>query len=81
MQKEMLCRKLQPSEHIRTRKLWEEIFTEDTPEFLDYYYSIKIKNNENFYEVDENGKETEKEIKRNKKSLHQLMLEGESNGC
>ena len=54
MQKEMLCRKLQPSEHIRTRKLWEEIFTEDTPEFLDYYYSIKIKNNE-IYVIEDDG--------------------------
>lgn len=54
MQKEMLCRKLQPSEHIRTRKLWEEIFTEDTPEFLDYYYSIKVKNNE-IYVVEDDG--------------------------
>lgn len=54
MQKEMLCRKLQPSEHIRTRELWEEIFTEDTPEFLDYYYSIKIKNNE-IYVIEDDG--------------------------
>ena len=54
MQKEMLCRKLQSNEHIRTRKLWEEIFTEDTPEFLDYYYSIKIKNNE-IYVIEDDG--------------------------
>ena len=54
MQKEMLCRKLQPSEHIRTRELWEEIFTEDTPKFLDYYYSIKIKNNE-IYVIEDDG--------------------------
>lgn len=54
MQKEMLCRKLQPSEHIRTRELWEEIFTEDTPKFLDYYYSIKIKNN-GIYVIEDDG--------------------------
>ena len=46
MQKEMLCRKLRSEEHIRTRRLWEEIFTEDTPQFLDYYYSVKATNNE-----------------------------------
>lgn len=42
----MKLRKLHPEEHIKTRKLWEEIFTEDTPEFLDYYYSVKTKDNE-----------------------------------
>ncbi len=42
----MKLRKLHMEEHIRTRKLWEEIFTEDTPEFLDYYYSVKTKENE-----------------------------------
>lgn len=44
--KYMKVRKLRLEEHIRTRKLWEEIFTEDTPEFLDYYYSVKTKDNE-----------------------------------
>ena len=44
--KYMKVRKLRQEEHIRTRKLWEEIFTEDTPEFLDYYYSVKTKDNE-----------------------------------
>ena len=52
--KDMKVRKLQPEEHIRTRHLWEEIFTEDTTEFLDYYYSVKIKNNE-IYVVEDNG--------------------------
>ncbi len=42
----MKLRKLQAEEHIRTRELWENIFTEDTPEFLDYYYSVKTQNNE-----------------------------------
>ena len=42
----MKPRKLQLYEHIRTRQLWEEIFTEDTPEFLDYYYSEKTRDNE-----------------------------------
>lgn len=42
----MQVRKLKREEHIRTRRLWEEIFTEDTPEFLDYYYSVKTAENE-----------------------------------
>ena len=50
----MKLRKLQLNEHIRTRKLWEEIFTEDTPEFLDYYYSVKIQDNEIYVIEDEN---------------------------
>ena len=52
--KYMKVRKLRQEEHIRTRKLWEEIFTEDTPRFLDYYYSIKTKDNE-IYVIEENG--------------------------
>lgn len=44
--KYMEVRKLRQEEHIRTRQLWEEIFTEDTPEFLDYYYSVKATDNE-----------------------------------
>lgn len=54
MQKEMLCRKLHPEEHIRTRRLWEEIFTKDTPEFLDYYYSVKVNDNQ-IYVFEYNG--------------------------
>lgn len=44
--KAMKVRRLKQEEHIRTRELWEEIFTEDTPEFLDYYYSVKMQDNE-----------------------------------
>ncbi len=47
-------RKLQVEEHILTRRLWEEVFVEDTTEFLDYYYSIKIKNNE-IYVIEDDG--------------------------
>ncbi len=39
-------RKLALEEHIRTRKLYEEVFAQDTKEFLDYYYSMKTKDNE-----------------------------------
>lgn len=44
----MIVRKLEPKEHWKTRKLWEEIFSEDTKAFLDYYYSVKTKENEIF---------------------------------
>ena len=50
----MKVRKLRQEEHIRTRRLWEKIFTEDTPKFLDYYYSVKIKDNE-IYVIEDSG--------------------------
>ena len=51
----MKLRKLEPQEHSKTRKLWEEIFTEDTQEFLDYYYTEKTAENE-IYVIEEDGK-------------------------
>ena len=51
----MKVRKLEQKEHIQTRKLWEEIFTEDTPEFLDYYYTVKTRDNE-IYVIEDNDK-------------------------
>ena len=42
----MKIRRLEKEEHIKTRKLWEEIFSEDTSEFLDYYYSVKAEEND-----------------------------------
>ncbi len=51
--KYMKVRKLRQEEHIRTRQLWEKIFTEDTPEFLDYYYSVKTSDNE-IYVIEDN---------------------------
>lgn len=50
----MILRKLQREEHGKTRKLWEEVFKEDTPEFLDYYYSVKAAENE-IYVIEEDG--------------------------
>ena len=44
--KSMKLRKLSIDEHWKTRILWEEIFTEDSKEFLDYYYEAKTKENE-----------------------------------
>ena len=52
---EIKVRKLKQEEHILTRKLWEEIFTEDSVEFLDYYYSVKVKDNE-IYVIEDEGR-------------------------
>lgn len=53
--KDMELVKLEQQEHIKTRALWEQVFKEDTKEFLDYYYSEKIKNNE-MYVIKEDEK-------------------------
>lgn len=50
---EMEVRKLEQNEHIKTRALWERVFSEDTKEFLDYYYTVKTKDNEIFVMEDE----------------------------
>ena len=41
----MNVRKLNREEHGMTRCLWEEVFPEDSKEFLDYYYFIKTQDN------------------------------------
>ena len=51
----MILRRLKQEEHGVTRALWEEVFQEDTKEFLDYYYFIKTQNNE-IYVIEEDGK-------------------------
>lgn len=38
--------------HDKTRMLWEEVFSDDTKKFLDYYYAIVAKNNQ-IYIVEE----------------------------
>lgn len=50
----MKIRKLEQQEHGKTRKLWEEVFTEDSKDFLDYYYYIKARDNE-IFTVEEDG--------------------------
>ena len=50
----MLLRKMKPEEHPLTRPLWEKIFTEDSNDFLDYYYNNKTKNNE-IYVIETDG--------------------------
>lgn len=42
----MKVRKLDVAEHGRTRKLWEDVFSEDSKAFLDYYYFLKARDNE-----------------------------------
>lgn len=50
----MQLRKLDVSEHSRTRRLWEEVFPEDSKEFLDYYYFIKTRDNQ-IYTIELDG--------------------------
>lgn len=50
----MQLRKLDVSEHSRTRRLWEEVFPEDSKEFLDYYYFIKTRDNQ-IYTIEIDG--------------------------
>ena len=50
----MELRKLEPGEHRNTRELWETVFSEDSKEFLDYYYYFKTKDNEIFV-IEEDG--------------------------
>lgn len=49
----MELRKLEKQEHGKTRELYENVFTQDTKEFLDYYYSVKTKDNEIYVIEDE----------------------------
>lgn len=44
--------KLENSQHGQTRKLWEEVFQEDSKAFLDYYYFLKTRVNQ-IYVIDE----------------------------
>lgn len=50
----MRLRRLDPSEHGKTRELWEEVFPDDTKAFLDYYYYIKTRDNA-IYVIEEDG--------------------------
>ncbi len=42
----MEIRKLETEEHVRTRELWEAVFSEDTDRFLDYYYEYMTSHND-----------------------------------
>lgn len=50
----MKIRKLEQNENNNTRLLYEEVFHEDSKEFVDYYYTEKTKDNQ-IYVVEENG--------------------------
>lgn len=51
----MELRLLNEEEHSKTRVLWEEVFSEDTKAFLDYYYFIKTRDNKIYVMEDEDG--------------------------
>ncbi len=50
----MKIRKLDSKEHKDTRRLYEEVFPEDSKAFVDYYYAEKTKDNQ-IYVVEEEG--------------------------
>ena len=50
----MKIRKLEVSKHPDTRRLYEEVFAEDSASFVDYYYREKTKDNQ-IYVVEEEG--------------------------
>lgn len=51
----MKIRKLETEEKQNTRELYEEVFSEDSKSFVDYYYEEKLKDNQ-IYAVEEGGK-------------------------
>lgn len=51
----MKLRKLDISEHGKTRLLWEKVFPEDSKAFLDYYYFLKTRENEIYVIEEENA--------------------------
>lgn len=51
----MNARKLELQEHNVTRPLYEEVFSEDSPGFVDYYYEEKTKDNQ-IYVIEDGGK-------------------------
>ena len=50
----MKIRKLETEEKQNTKKLYEEVFSEDSKSFVDYYYEEKLKDNQ-IYVVEEDG--------------------------
>lgn len=50
----MEIRKLSQEEHNKVRPLYEEVFTEDSKGFVDYYFSEKTRDND-IYVVEEDG--------------------------
>lgn len=50
----MEIRRLDKEEHAKTRPLYEEVFSEDSKNFVDYYYTEKVRDNQ-IYVVEEDG--------------------------
>ena len=50
----MKVRRLEQAEHGLTRPLYEEVFSEDSKRFIDYYYTEKTKDNQ-IYVAEEDG--------------------------
>ena len=50
----MKIRKLESPKHQDSRKLYEEVFDEDSPSFVEYYYTEKTRDNQ-IYVVEEEG--------------------------
>ena len=50
----MKVRHLEQTEHGLTRPLYEEVFSEDSKRFVDYYYTEKTKDNQ-IYVAEEDG--------------------------
>ena len=48
-------RRLSPKENGRTKKLYEKIFSEDSPEFIEFYYRYKATENKIYVVEDEEG--------------------------
>lgn len=51
----MEIRKLSLEEHIKTRPIYESIFSEDSQGFVDYYYTEKTKDNQIYVVEEDNG--------------------------
>ena len=50
----MKIRRLEKEEHQMVRSLYEEVFSEDSTSFVDYYFTEKTKDNE-IYVLEEDG--------------------------
>lgn len=51
----MHIRKLKQEEHIQTRPLYEEVFSEDSRQFVEYYYTEKAKDNQIYVAEEDEG--------------------------
>ena len=51
----MRLRKLELQEHQASQSLYEEVFSEDSARFVEYYYTEKTKDNQ-IYVIEEDGK-------------------------